>query len=250
MRKRWLVVSIVLTFLIIVFVISKNIRIPQEELVVQAFEHSQAKVLLASISCEGAVSKKFVDYDKTSGLQFEKVGRIILNRYDVEEGSVESSWGEGQQYSEYRLTAKTTEAQYIQILIFTQQLKESEESQGARIKMEVSQDICFENFLKTKERIADALAVCAIGLIFESKITGTLDGAMDADEINQVCSNIFNKTRIKGIYREKQEGSINVFGYSPSWQQGLVQQDKKADVQLEMKYSPYENKTYITIKSK
>jgi hypothetical protein len=80
-------------------------------------------------------------------------------------------------------------------------------------------------------------------------LVGWLDGKLDKDEWPIRLHNAGNALGASVLDTLIQPGFASITGYSPALPDSLIVADKQINVNMAMRYSPYENRTYVIVAS-
>ncbi|EGO64066.1 YwmB family TATA-box binding protein [Acetonema longum] len=80
-------------------------------------------------------------------------------------------------------------------------------------------------------------------------LVGWLDGKLERDEWTKRFHTVLNVLDATVVSTMCDGGTVSITGYSPLLQDWLTVEGRRINVNLAMRYSPYDNRTYITIGS-
>ncbi|HPT91607.1 MAG TPA: YwmB family TATA-box binding protein [Acetivibrio sp.] len=98
----------------------------------------------------------------------------------------------------------------------------------------------YKGLLKTldKYKISSKINTC---------ITGCFEGKLNYDALNKVCIRVLKNADAKKVNGITNNNLISVSAYSPGIDNTILENGKKVNMNLAIRYNSYENKTYIWI---
>ena len=215
-----------------------NTTLTEDEALVTSFESTGADVLESTISCWTKLNSRFLTMKQIEA----EMNRIVSQINPDESTVVKNSESDGQLNKIVLCGLKGRKTFSIAIESVKQ------EFQGETyIVFDVSMDKSYEDLITERRNIINALQVDEASINFSSCIIGTYKGKMsekDADKKSRIALESINAKKVEGIENEELK-SISAFSSSVG---GYVISDQsRVNVQLAIRYSSYDDKTYIWI---
>ncbi|MEA4847697.1 MAG: YwmB family TATA-box binding protein [Clostridiaceae bacterium] len=210
----------------------------EEEALVTSFESTGAEVMESTISCWTKLNSKFLDIE-----QVEAKMKEMLNRIDPDKATVvKNAESDGQLNKIVVYGFKGNRTYSIAIESVKQEV-----AGETYIVIDVSMDRSYRELAAERQNIIDAIRRPESSMNFSSCIIGTYKGRMeekDADNKSRTALQSINARKVESIENEELK-SISAFSNSVG---GYVISDAaRVNVQLAMRYSSYDDKTYIWI---
>lgn len=210
----------------------------EEEALITSFKSTGADVLESTISGWTKLNDRFLAIEQ---IEAEMAG--IISRIDPDSTTVEKKEeGEGQLNKMVLYGSKGDKAYNIAIESIKHEI-----GGETYIVFDVSMDRSYKDLPTERQKMADAIQVNESSINFSSCIIGTYKGRLedkDADKKSRIALQAINARKVEGIENEELK-SISAFSTSVG---GYVLSDQtRVNVQLAMRYSAYDDRTYIWI---
>lgn len=210
----------------------------EEEALITSFESTGADVLESTISCWKKLNDKFLTIEQ---LEAEMTG--IVSRINPDKTTVVKNFESDGQLNKIVLYGfKGNKAYSIAI----ESVKQGTVGE-TYIIIDVSMDKSYVDLPAEKRNIIDAIQGDDGSMNFSSCIIGTYKGKLsekDADKKSGIALQSINAKKVEGIENEDMK-SISAF--SSSVGKCAVSHQARVNVQLAIRYSSYDDKTYIWI---
>jgi hypothetical protein len=240
MRKKILLLLMCALLTVGSFDAAENtvITYTEEEALITSFESTGADILESTISCWTKLDDRFLTMKQIEASITEIVSRINLDESTVVK-SIESD-GQLNKIVLYGLKEEKTYSMAIESV--------KQEARGETyIVFDVSMDKSYKDLMTERRNIVNALQVDEATINFSSCIIGTYEGRMtekEADKKSGIALRSIRAEKVEGIENEELR-SISAFSSSVG---GYVISDQsRVNVQLAIRYSSYDDKTYIWI---
>ncbi len=209
----------------------------EEEALITSFKSTGADVLESTISGWTKLNDRFLTIGE---IEAEMSG--IINRINPEDKTVEKR-EESDSLNKMVLYGSKGNKSYN---IAIESIKQ-ETGGETYIVFDISLDRSYEDLEKERKAMADAVQRDSSRINFSSCIIGTYQGMLeerDADKKTKTALQAINAKKVEGIENEELKSisafSTNVGGY-------VMSDQARVNVQLAMRYSSYDDKTYIWI---
>ncbi|NLY42859.1 MAG: hypothetical protein GX066_02585 [Clostridiaceae bacterium] len=234
MQKRFIVaiLLIIAPFMLLYFLSNKDIS--QGQRVVNAFYNSKANILTSVVRYKGEL------YDNNKDDEgLKRVVEKISTLFKIDPCSMERYQNSSDTYREHGISGLTPGNNYIRARAWAEYDQRSEKETGY-VEIEQFCDGLWNNVDEVKRKVEESLGNCIKKSQTTYYITGVYEGKLDDKQLEEIRDRILNYSR---------ENEINVFAYSPLYNGYTIPDSRKANLKLSIRYSPYENKTFISISS-
>lgn len=210
----------------------------EEEALITSFENTGADVLESTVSCWAKLNDKFLDIK-----QIEAEMESVLGAIAPDKSKVVKNIEKGDQLNKIVLYC-SKENRYYSIAIESVKYENNGETY---IVIDVSMDNSYRDLKTERRNLANAMQLEESSMNFSSCIIGTYEGklsSLEADKKSRIALQSINANKVEGIENEELK-SISAFSNSVG---GYIMSDQaRVNVQLAMRYSSYDDKTYIWI---
>ena len=214
------------------------VSLSEEEALITSFESSGAEVMESTISCWTKLSDSFI-----SQQQLEAEMDRIVSRMKLDNTSVVKNMENDDRLNKLVLYGTKGDKAYNVALESIKQ----ETGEETYIVFDVFIDKGYKALAAERQNIIEALQVDEALINFSSCIVGTYKGELskrDADRKSQLALQSINAKQVEGIENDEMKSisafSNNVGGF-------ITSEQSRVNVQLAIRYSSYDDKTYIWI---
>ncbi|HYF84404.1 MAG TPA: YwmB family TATA-box binding protein [Clostridia bacterium] len=240
MKKRvlLLLVCILLTFGSFDAVANPIRKLTEEEALITSFESTGAEVLESTISCWTKLNDKFL-----TTKQIEAEMAKIVKRINPDKATAVKNLESSDQLNKIVFYgSKGNKAYNIAI-------ESAKQGAGGEtyIVADASMDKSYRDLAAERQNIANAIQVDEDSINFSSCIIGTYKGKLeerDAEKKSRIALQSINARKVEGIENEELK-SISAFSSSVGGY--IMSNQARVNVQLAIRYSSYDDKTYIWI---
>lgn len=240
MRKKILLLIICALFLVGTFdAAEKPVEsLTEEEALITSFKSTGADVLESTISCWTKLNNRFIDIEQIETEMSGIVRRIAPEKAIV----VKSDESGGGLNKKVVYCFKGNRTYSIAIESVKQETVEE-----TYVVIDVSIDRSYQELIAERQNMIDAVHKPEGSISFSSCIIGTYKGRLDdkdADKKTRIALQSINANKVEGMENDELK-SISAFSSSVG---GYMASDKTGvNVQLAIRYSSYDDKTYIWI---
>ncbi|MHB1394376.1 MAG: YwmB family TATA-box binding protein [Clostridia bacterium] len=240
MKKRILLLLVCALLTVGSFDVAANpIRtLTEEEALITSFESTGAEVLESTISSWTKLNDKFLTIN-----QIDAAMDRIIERINPDKATVSKNIESGDQLNKIVLYGSKGNKAYN---IAIESVKQGTGGE-TYIVIDVSMDKSYNDLAIERRNIINALQVDESSINFSSCIIGTYKGKLeerDADKKSRIALQSINAKKVEGI-ENRELKSISAFSSSVG---GYIMSDRaRVNVQLAIRYSSYDDKTYIWI---
>lgn len=210
----------------------------EEEALITSFESTGADVLESTISSWAKLNDKFLTIE-----QLEALMTKVLSGINPDKATVVKNIESDDQLNKLLLYGSKGNKSYNIALESVRQ----EAGGETYIVVDVAMDKSYKDLKTEKQVIASAVQVGESSIHFSSCIIGTYKGKLpsaEADKKSRIALESINAKKVEGIDNEELKSisafSSNVDGY-------IMSNQDRVNVQLAIRYSLYDDKTYIWI---
>jgi len=215
-----------------------TITLKEEEALITSFESIGADALESTISCWTKLNDRFLTIEQ---LEAEMTG--IISRINPDKTEVIKSVESDNQLNKIMLYGSKGNKTYN---IAIESVKQGTAGE-TYVVFDMCMDKSYKDLASEKQNIIKAIEVDESAINFSSCIIGTYKGRLtetEADKKSQVALQSINAKKVEGIENEELKSisafSSNVEGY-------VMSDEARVNVQLAIRYSSYDDKTYIWI---
>ncbi len=224
----------------------KRGEISQEQAIIEAFNVSDAKVMKTSVLCEGTLHNKYWSRNQPEINKLQVVAEDVLRSFGTcNNTSVQREQNMNDYYMEYSIFAQIDENQYLNVKTWSE--KRSSDSFEGFINIELFQDDTTEYLKDSKEKLEKIVGAYFSDKHIMSSIVGVYDGKLNNEQFYELSNRLFNKTSSKQVYYVEKDNTVSAFSYSPQYKDFSMINDKKANIELSVRYHSYEDTTYIML---
>ncbi|HYE83993.1 MAG TPA: YwmB family TATA-box binding protein [Clostridia bacterium] len=210
----------------------------EEEALITSFKSTGADVLETTISCWTKLNSKFLSITQVEAEMGRIVSRINLDRTTVEK-NIESD----DQINKIVLYGSSGDKACN---IAIESVKQ-EAGGETYIVIDVSMGKDCKDLINERQNIINAVQLDESSINFSSCIIGTYEGRLEEKEMekkSRIALQSINAKKVEGIEDDELKSisafSTNVGGY-------VMSEQARVNVQLAIRYSSYDDKTYIWI---
>lgn len=240
MKKITLVLLIFMLFTVGSFDAAQYPVMPftEEEALITSFESTGADVVESTISCWTKLNDEFIDQK-----QIEAEMNRIVSFMNLDNTTVIKNVEDDDRLNKLVLYGINGNKAYNLAIESVKQ----ETGGETYIVFDIYMDKDYRGLLVERQNIIDVLQIDEASINFSSCIVGTYEGKlkeMDIDRKSELALQSINAKRVEGIENDGMK-SISAFSNNVG---GYVMSDRaKVNVQLAIRYSYYDDKTYIWI---
>lgn len=210
----------------------------EEEAIITSFESTGAEVLESTISCWTKFNDKFLTIK-----QIEAEMNRVVEGIKPDKATITKNIESDEQLNKIVLYGLKGNRAYS---IAIESVKQDTGGE-TYIVVDVSMDKSYKDLKSERQNIAGILQVDEKSINFSSCIIGTYRGKLEqreAEKKSRIALQSINAKKVEGVENDELK-SISAFSSSVG---GYVMSDQaKVNVQLAIRYSSYDDKTYIWI---
>lgn len=210
----------------------------EEEAIITSFESTGANVFESMISCWTKINDKFLTIK-----QIEAEMTAVIEGINPDRATITKNVESGDQLNKIVMYCSKGNKSYN---IAIESVKQ-ETSGETYIVVDVSMDRSYRDLKTERQNIAKALKVDEESINFSSCIIGTYKGKLEereAEKKSRIALQSINAKKVEGVENDELK-SISAF--SSSVGSYVVSDRSRVNVQLAIRYSSYDDKTYIWI---
>lgn len=238
---KYLIIMIVI--LLFFFSLFKITLRSKDGVIVSAFNESEAEILTSNILCQGTFEENINDIG-----QLKQIVQKILHNFDI----TSSSMTEGENYSDTILESwsygRTKDDTYIKIVASSEKLKENNATINS-ISLVLSGNKFYKPFYEIEKEAVNIIKPYVSNVNLNSTITGTYSKELNKGDIDQIVDNILKSSQAIKVKTKHADSVLNISAYSPLYDNCVIIDDKKVNLNISIRYNSYENKTYISLSS-
>jgi len=230
-------ISIILLSMYYIKINQKNYV--SEQTLIKAFNYSGARVIDSEVYLWGTLGKKYDTLEKLKLLTDDiskSLGIIKNNTYTnntTKNNTIE------------KIELRGFNAQKNIIEVNAQINKQSGSAKERIVTVSVMQDLSSAGLEEIRKNVTNLLKGYGVNSKVNSCIVGNFEGKLNSKQLNDVCIRMFNGAEAKKVEGMKDNNLISVSAYSPFINDSIEVNGKKVNLNLAIRYSSYDNKTYI-----
>lgn len=245
MRNRYIALIFIVFLLAIViltnnsFEIGKN-KVSVEDSLIKSIESTKAQVLESTISVWAKINNSFMTEQQVeaemkavlAAIKPEKATINIVKKYDEEMHKQTLYASVGNKY--YNVAVESTKT-----------------AKGGEtyVIIDVSIDNSTTELLAERQRLESYFAAKNVKPKISSCVIGVYDGKLTENEMRAKIADAMSSVKAKEVEGLASEGLNSISAFSGNINSFVLSNNKKVNMQIAMRYSSYDGKTYIWIGS-
>lgn len=212
--------------------------ISEEEALVTSFESTRAEVMESTISCWAKLNDEFTGED-----QLKELMDGIVKPLKLENATVVKNEGYDDGLNKLVVYGTKSNKAYN---IAIESLKQDKAGE-TYIIFDVFIDKDYKQLKAERQKIIELLHMNEADINFSSCIVGTYEGRLkkkDAERKSELALQSINAKPVEGI---EDDGMKSVSAFSTNVGEYVMSERERVNVQLAIRYSSYDDKTYIWI---
>lgn len=254
--KNIILFGLIVLLSVINYVWAENVRINEENVLVESFEITGAEPLEFNINASGKIMDKYISKEELKNISKELIKQLNIQgslidsnqRYEIGSTSKKIYYNmelvESGNNSQLVLWGKDKNNRAVTVILAT--YKNSLTNKG---QTDLVIDVVENNNLKGLEEIERKMTNIYSKFGFNTEITtcitGTFDGKLEESEkitiVNKVLQ-VVNGTKIEGL---RDSSLISISAYSPMIDNFIYTGYRKMNINIALRYNEYEDKTYL-----
>ncbi len=223
-------------------------EITQQQLVISAFNASNAKVLKSTLLCQGVIDGKVWNGNKPTIEQIEVLGEDLIRELETKYIPIERRSDKSDTVTKYSVRIQTAQHRYVKLTLWHESLDDNGTGQ-TYIKYELTQDLSYDDIYKGAQRLQNTLIPYVDNITTMTTVIGTYKGKLTAQEAYEVSQSILQEAQAKSVVNTEKDDTVTVFGYTPLYKQYVKVNNQKANLSILMYYNDQEDRTYIMLQS-
>ena len=114
-----------------------------------------------------------------------------------------------------------------------------------KLTVEMTADFSYDRLVPLRKTIDAVFKKYKIEAEVNSCITGYFEGKVGHMEMNEICENIFTAAGAKKVGNSAKQNLVTVSAYTPAISEFIVIDKHRMNLNLDIRYNSYEEKTYI-----
>lgn len=241
--KKTAVLSFLLLFLIVFsallyYINSRNDSGHTGEALSNAFNESGAAAVSSEVYIWGR-PEECNNINDIRQLAEEFLPVLGLRSSDMEKSNTISNY----RIQKLELTGITDRGRVISLTI--QIVKMGEDAGDKSVTVSIVQDLSGEGLDDVRQSVEKVFKKHKIDTKVNYCITGSFNGKLDTQSMNEAGIRIFNRIEAKKVHGIRDRNLISVSAYSPLMGDAIKVNGQKSNLNLAIRYNSYEDKTYI-----
>lgn len=239
-RKELICTGFAIVSLISFFLLSQIHSNDDKEILLDCFKATRANIEESVISGWVSLDTIFTEEDLCKKIDF------VIEGLGIDKSKVKKTIEIDCNFQKGMLTSSKDSGNYTLILESMQNDDGTMESycmfQSSFIKN-------YKDMVKEKEIAEKVFKKINMPIKLDSMITGSYNGKMTKKQTDSIISKVLKNLGASTVESIKNDDFISVSAYSTKIDEFIISNGKKVNVQIALRYSSYDDKTYIWISS-
>lgn len=211
-----------------------------QEILLDCFKASRASIEESVLSGWISLDTMFTEEDLSQKID------LLMDDLDIDKSKTNKTIETGGNSNKGMLIADKELCSYTMIL---ESMKNDDGSIESYCMFRSSFAGNFENIIKEKQFIEKILEELSLPVKLDVMITGSYKGKMTQNQTNTIISKLLRNLRASKIESIERDDMISISAYSAEIGEYIISNGKKINVQIALRYSNYNNRTYIWLGS-
>lgn len=237
--------KVLLAFICVLFLTGSSdavsapvVSMTEEEALITAFENTGAEALESTISCWTKLNDEFIDMSRIRS-ETERIVQIL----GLDESKIVKNIESSEQLNKIVLYGTKGKKSYS---IAVESLKRDKGGE-TYIVIDASMDKDYEDMKTERDIIAEAIPVNAGAANYSSCIIGTYQGKLSEKKIEDKTLAALRAIDARKVEGMEKDEMLSVSAFSNSVDNYILSREQRINVQVAVRYSSYDDKTYIWI---
>ena len=211
-----------------------------QEILLDCFKSSRASLEESVLSGWISLDIAFTEEDLS-----EKID-LLMDGLSIDKSKAKKTIETGGDSNKGMLTADKESSSYTMIL---ESMKNDDGSIESYCMFRSSSANNFEGIIKEKQLIEKVLKEISLPVKLDVMITGSYKGKMSQNQTNATISKLLRNLRASKVESIERDDIISISAYSVEIGEHIISNGMKINVQIALRYSNYNNRTYIWLGS-
>ena len=240
-KKLILCAGLVLLSFLSFFVWKNQVHIVKEqEALIQCFKASRANLEESVLSGWVSLDMVFTEEEIIKKIDY------IIEGLNIDKSKTKKTIETSEGSTKGMLTAAKEFGSYTMIL---ESMKNDDGNIESYLMFQSSSIDNFEDMMKEKQMIEKLLKEIKLPVILDAMITGSYRGKLKQKQINSIISKLLKNIDAVKVESIERDNIISVSAYSTEIEECITSNGRKINVQIALRYSNYDDRTYIWLGS-
>ena len=245
MRNRTIALIFITILLTIVIVANGSFglgkeKVSVEDSLIRSIESTKAQVIESTLSAWSKINNSFMTEQ-----QVEKEMKAVLEIINPEKSTISIVNDYDEETNKQTLYASVGKRNYS---IAVESIK-TDKGGESYVVMDVSIDSSAAELVAEKQRLESYFATKNVKPKISSCVIGTYEGKLSENEMRTKIADAMNSVKAKEVEGLASEDLNSISAFSGNINSFVMSNNKKVNMQIAMRYSSYDGKTYIWIGS-
>lgn len=214
------------------------VTMTEEEALIAAFENTGAEAMESTISCWTKLNDEFMDMSRVRS-EMKRIVQIL----ELDKSKIVKNIESSEQLNKIVLFGNKSKKTYS---IAVESIK-SDNGGETYVVIDVSMDKDYGDMKRERDAIAEAIPAKAGTANYSSCIIGTYEGKLSEKMIEEKTLAALRAIDAKKVEGMENDEMLSVSAFSNSVDSYIMSRERRINVQVAVRFSSYDNKTYIWI---
>ena len=241
-RRNFLsLIGLVVLLFISFFIYRERARgIEGPEILLDCFKSSRANIEESTLSGWTPLDTVFTEEDLNQKIE------MVLAGLQIDKSNVKKALETGGGHNKAMFSANKNNFNYTMTL---ETMKNDDGATESYCIFRASSADSFEDIIEAKYFIEEILSNADLSMKLDVMITGSYKGKMSQKHINATITKLLNNLNASKVESIERDELVSVSAYCPEIDEYIISNSKKINVQLALRYSSYNDRTYIWLGS-
>lgn len=211
-----------------------------EDSLVKSMESTKAQVMESTISVWSKINNKFLTAD-----QVDKELKTIILGIDPDKSTINIVRENSDEINKQSMSASRDNKHYF---VAVESIK-TDKGGETYVVMDVAIDQSSKELAAERQRLESYFQDKSIKPNVSSCIVGVYDGKLTEADMSSKLADAMSSVKAKTVEGLNEEGLSSISAYSGNINNFVLSNNKKVNMQIAIRYSSYDDKTYIWIGS-
>lgn len=211
-----------------------------EDSLIKSIDSTKATVLQSAISAQAKINSNFMTEEQVTAEMAD-----VIQIMNPDKSTVKISKENNDIVNKETLNAGAGGKNYS---IAIESIK-TENGGETYVVMDVYIDGSYEGLSAERQKLSNYFTFQNVKPKISSCITGVYDGKLTENDMNAKISDAMASIKAKEVEGLNNDGLTSISAFSGNINSFVLSENKKVNIQIAMRYSSYDNKTYIWIGS-
>lgn len=211
-------------------------NIKKQEILIECFKASRANLEESVLSGWVSLDIVFTEEDLNKKIDY------IVEGLNIDKSKLKKTIETGDGSQKGMFTVSKESGNYTMIL---ESMKNDDSNIESYCMFQSSSIGNFENMMKEKKLIEKLLKEIDLPVKLDAMITGSYKGKLTQKQINTIISKLLKNIDAVKVESLERNDMISVSAYSTEIEEYITSNGRKVNVQLALRYSNYNDRTYI-----